>query len=247
MAVLKKYTLLFFVFISIIACNKDVDSGCFTRVGDLITEEREIDGNFSSLAIYDNAVVNIKIGPEIKVVVRGGEKLISSYTTQVEGNKLVLENKTICKWSRNLSTPFEVTITMPEIDSILYYGYGALKSVEQLEMDDLNISVFEGSGKIDLDLKVDSLALVLNTGVVNPTIKGSANYVYAYCVSQSIVDMSDFNVTRGYYVCSGTGDFRINTSDYIKVKLDLTGNLYYTNDPEIYVESQEGSGQLIPY
>jgi hypothetical protein len=40
---------------------------------------------------------------------------------------------------------------------------------------------------------------------------------------------------------------RVNTTNYIKVKLDLTGDIYYTNNPEIYLESQRGSGKMIHY
>lgn len=232
---------------SFTSCNKDNGSGCFTSVGDIVYEERNFDSPFNSLSIYDNATVTIKQGPVYKAVVRGGSNLIESYKTSVENNILVIENKTICNWARDLDTPFEVYITMPELDSILLYGYGDLYSDGLFLVNKFTLDVSDAVGDVELEMEGDTINLIQRTGATNLSIKGNFNYTYVYCTSYSIIDLSELESNRGFYVNAGTGNMWINTLDYIKIKLELTGNIYYTNDPEIYIETHTGSGQLIPY
>jgi len=247
MEVLTRHKYLFLLLILIIGCSKDDGSGCFTRQGNIVTIERILEGNVNTLEIRDNAVVTIKQGPEFKALVRGGENLLDSYKTRVEGDRLIIENLTSCDWTRDLGTPFEVTVILPSLRSIYYTGYGALYSDGPFNVDTLLIDVTQGVGEYNLELYGDKLELVHHTGATNATLKGSFDYVYCYSTSQSIFDMEDLIVNSGFYANGGTGNMTINTSEYIKIQLNLTGNIFYTQDPEIYIETHIGSGQLIHY
>lgn len=248
MAVLNRYSIYLILFVIVSSCNKDRGSGCFTREGDEVIVERELVGDFKTLEIYDDAVVTIKQGNEYKAIVKGGEKLIDSYKTTVENGRLVIENRTICYWTRDLSTAFEVTIIMPEIDSILYFGIGGIYTDGQILVDSLYIESRNGYGFMNMDVDGQNMKLILHYGGgVNIEMRGSMDKVFNYSTTQSIINMSQLEATRGWYVCDGTGDIIINTSEYIKVELDLSGNIYYTKDPEVYIKSQTGSGELIHY
>jgi len=247
MAILSRHKYLFLLLILFLGCSKDNGSGCFTRQGNIITIERILVGNVNTLEIHDNAVVTIKQGPAFKALLRGGENLLDSYKTRVEGERLIIENLTSCDWTRDLSTPFEVTLIIPSLRSIYYVGHGGLYSDGPFNADTLLIDVKQGVGEYDLELYGDKLELVHHTGATNAIVKGSFDYVYAYSTSQSIFDMSELTVNSGFYANGGTGNMSINTSDYIKIQLNLTGNIFYTQDPEIYIESHIGSGQLIHY
>ena len=246
MAILR-YIIAILILTSFNACNKDNGSGCLTSVGDLVYEERNFDTPFNALSINDNATVIIKQGPEYKAVVRGGSNLMESYKTSIENNILVIENKTICSWARDLDTPYEVYITMPEIDSILLYGYGDLYSDGLFVVDEFILDATDAVGDVELEMEGNSIDLIQRTGATNLSIKGKFDYTYVYCTSYSIIDLSELESNSGFYVNAGTGNMWINTEDYIKVKLELSGNIYYTNDPEIYIETHTGSGQLIHY
>lgn len=235
------------VFIAFCGCNKDDGSGCLTNVGDIVSEERHFESPFNTLDIRDNATVTIKEGPEYKVIVKGGANLINSYTTTIDGYKLVIENQTSCQWMRDQDTPYDVYITMPEIDSILYSGYGNIYSDGVLEVDTFKIITSDGVGDIELAFSGSYLYLIQQTGATNVKLTGSFDYVYCYSTSYSIIDLEELVCPRGFYTNGGTGDFRISTTDYIKVQLNLTGNIYYTNDPEIFIEMHSGSGQLIHF
>jgi hypothetical protein len=247
MAFLKKVTYFVFLLFILLGCSKDKGSNCFTRQGNIVSVERILEGNVTILDVRDNVKLTIKQGPEFKAIVRGGENLLDSYITKVEGNKLIFENLTSCKWTRDLSTPFEVILTIPEIKEIYYTGFGGIYSEGPFNCDTLLIDTKQGVGNFDLELNGKKLDLVNHTGSMQVKIKGSYDYVYCYAASQSIIDMSKLVVKKGFYASLGTGDVTINTSDYIKVILDLTGSIYYTNNPEIYIESQKGSGELIHY
>lgn len=247
MEILMRYKYLSLVLILFLGCSKDNGSNCFTRQGNIVSIERILVGNVTTLDIRDDAVVTIKQGSELKAIVRGGENLLDSYKTTVEGDRLIIENLTTCGWTRDLSTPFEVTLTIPSIKSIYYTGYGGFYTDGPFNVDTLLIDIQQGVGEYDLELYGNKLELIHHTGAANVYLKGSFDFVYIYSTSQSIFDMSDLIVTNGFYVNGGTGNMTINTSDYIKVKLDLTGNIFYSNDPEIYIESHTGSGELIHY
>lgn len=231
----------------ILGCNKENGSGCFTSVGDMVIQERNFTEPFTSIRMLDNATVTIKQGAEYSAVVRGGSNLIESYKTTVEGSTLVLENKTVCDWLRDQSTTFEVLVTMPVLDSIEVNGYGDLSTEGVFEVDVFKLITSSSVGDVHLNMTGEQIYLILSTGAVNIWLDGSLEYLYAYSISYSIIDAENLQATRAYLVNGGTGDFKVNTSDYLKVRLDLTGNIYYTNDPEVFIESQIGSGQLIHY
>lgn len=242
-----RYILILFVSILLVGCNKDDGSGCFTSVGDIITEKRFFDAPFNSIELNDNATLTIKQDSVFSVYVTGGNNLIESYVTTIQENFLVISNNTNCDFLRDLSTPFNVTVTMPELDSILFNGYGDIYTDGIFEIDTFRLITTNGVGNIFLDMNGDKVELVQQTGAGNVTMTGSVDYTYVYSTSYAIVDLSNLNCNSGFYVNSGTGDFTINTTEYMKVKLQLSGNIYYTNDPEIYIETYTGSGQLIHY
>jgi hypothetical protein len=246
MAILK-YILIFFIAILTLGCSKGDGSACFTSAGDIVTDERVFDAQFTSIILEDNATLTIKQDSVYSVYVTGGNKLIESYITQVEGNALVISNNTNCDFIRDLSTPYEVTVTMPELDSILFNGYGNIYSDGIFEVDTFRLVTTNGVGNIFLNMNGTRIELVQQTGAGNVSMTGTVDYTYVYSTSYAIVDLKDLHSTNGFYVNGGTGDFTINTTDYIKVKLELSGDIYYTNDPEIFIETYTGSGQLIHY
>ena len=230
-----------------LGCNKDDGSGCFTQVGDIISEERTVEADFNSIVINDNAVVYIKQGNEYKIEVRGGSKLMQSYITRFENSRLIIENKTICKWIRDQNTPFEVNVSVPHLDSIIFYGYGDIYGDGVIEVDDFVFMTRDGVGDVTMDLIGENLRLIMHTGATNVNLKGSFNYTYAYSTSYSILNLEELYVDSGFYVNGGTGNFIVNTKNYIKAQLNLTGNIYYNQEPFIYVETQLGSGEMIHY
>ena len=246
MALLRTISIIFIITLCY-SCNKDNGSGCVTRVGDIVTEERSFTEAFNTLDIRDNARVIIKEGPEYKAIVRGGANLMESYTTTVEGYKLVIENKTVCQWLRDQNTPFEVYITMPQIDSILFSGYGDISSDGVLEVDTFLFDSKNAVGNVDITFSGNYLKLIQHTGATNIHFTGSFDYAYVYSTSYSIIDLSKLSLNDAFLTNEGTGDFKVSCADYMKVKIDLTGNIYYDQDPEIFVESHLGSGQLIHY
>lgn len=246
MEILKKIGLLFITSL-LFACSKDDGSACFTSVGNIVTDERVFDLPFNCIELNDNATLTIKQDSIFSAKVSGGNNLIESYTTTIVGNSLVIENKTNCNFLRDLDTPFNVTVSMPDIDSILFNGYGNIYTEGMFMVDTFKLVTTNGVGNIFLNMTGDKVELIQQTGAGNVTMKGSADYTYVYSTSYAIVDLEEFECLNGFYVNGGTGDFRINTSEYIKVKLELSGNIYYTNEPYIYIETATGSGQLIHY
>jgi len=231
----------------VLGCSKGDGSDCITSAGDIITEERVFDTPFTSIKLLDNATLTIKQDSVYSAVVTGGNNLIESYTTQIEGNMLVISNNTKCDFLRDLSTPYEVTVTMPELDSILFNGYGNMYTDGIIEVDTFRLVTTNGVGNIFLNMNGTRIELVQQTGAGNVSMTGTVDYTYVYSTSYAIVDLKDLHSTEGFYVNGGTGDFTINTTDYIKIKLEFSGDIYYTNDPEIYIETNTGSGQLIHY
>ena len=247
MEILKKITFILLSCSLLFACKKDDASGCFTREGDIITEERLFDASFNTIELYHDAKVFVQQGNESKAVVKGGNKLIGSYKTRVEGHKLIIENLTTCKWTRNLQTPFEVYITMPEFDTLYYLGYGEFHLQNDFQTDTVWVETTDGLGDIYLHSSGKRLNLIQHSGAANLHVKGSYDFVYAYSRSMSIIDMKETVVPEAFYANFGVGDYHVAASEYFKAILDQSGNIYYTGDPEIYVESQLGSGQLIEY
>ena len=82
-----------------LSCHKENAFDCFKGNGSEITQLRQ-PGQFTYIEISDKMEVTIYNGPQCKVEVTAGEKIMRNISTTVSGNILKIENKNTCNFVR---------------------------------------------------------------------------------------------------------------------------------------------------
>ena len=132
-----------------ISCSKTNPGDCFKNTGSVSTEVR-VATPFSYLHMNNNVDVFLTYDQNYAIEVRAGKNIIPGIKTTIERNTLTISNENTCNWVRSYSSPIEVYISVPKLDSIVYQSSGNLTSVNQFIGDSIKLDVLEGAGSINL-------------------------------------------------------------------------------------------------
>lgn len=105
---MKKITYLFFLLIFLGSCNYKTGSG------NIITETRQT-GNFEGLSVGGSFDVEVKIGPEVSVVVEADDNIMKYIETTVSGGTLRVRTEGLNNFS---DVHMKLFITAPALNSI---------------------------------------------------------------------------------------------------------------------------------
>jgi len=218
----------------------DDDGGLFNCVdgdGPIITEEIFLD-DFDGIRIEGEMNVFLKQGPNQEVIVEGKENLIDELERDVNGG---IWNIDFDGCVRDIDE-FNIFITIPDLTVIRIDGSGDVVTENLFVIEDLEIDI-EGSGDIDLVLEADDI----NTSVegsgdirlegqadeVRYRIEGSGD-VKAYGLECRVADIN----------VAGSGDLEVFVTEYLKVRIEGSGSVFYRGNPELDVFI-DGSGDVV--
>lgn len=201
------------------ACKKDR----LTANGEQITETRAMN-EFHSLKIEGASDIHVTYGNEYKVVIKGSSNLIPYFKTNIVNRNLIVgyENANV------KSDDIEVYITMPLLKNASLSGSGDMEitgAFVPINALDLSLS---GSGDIAIvnELMIDQLYV---------SISGSGEMSLQKAISKN----AEINIT-------GSGDAKVQVSDFLKARISGSGEIYYKGNP--LIDSKiSGSGRLIKF
>jgi len=204
-------------------------------------DTRDLKG-FTRISFGIAGDLNIKIGPEFRVVLEGQQSDLDEIITEVSGDRLIIKQDS---WRFNFRDKVTINITLPELTGLGVSGSGKAEILDPIKnADDLSLSV-SGSGKLlTAGIEVDAIDCSIsgsgNIVIGAPgsadrgkiSISGSGNFT-----GQNIeVDHLDVHV-------SGSGNCQCKAGDSLSASISGSGNITYSGDPKIDVRVS-GSGQF---
>ncbi len=147
--------------LTLTSCEKLGIDDCFKGAGKTIIEPRDIP-DFKYINLEDNVNLVITQNNRCSVKVETGENLLAKVITEVTDSTLFIRNQNTCNWSRDYSNDITVYISFKELTSINYRSSGNIVGTNTIVSDSLNISVWDGSGIIDLDIDTKKSVMNLN-------------------------------------------------------------------------------------
>lgn len=209
--------------------------------GGLISDKRDVQ-DFTKILFTGKGNLSVQQGDHEVVQIVADEQLIPYIQTEVRNGTLHIGEKSL-GWFLSLKSfePYNVYITVKNIEEITLAGKGVLTSEKPLKEKKLVINV-SGSGKVNCALDVENLVSnIAGSGEYNLkgdatdqdiTITGSGTYNALKVLGKS----AKVNI-RGF------GDVKVNVQEKLDVTISGKGTVTYMGKPQI-TQKIQGSGKI---
>lgn len=226
------------------ACEKSILDNCAKNTGRIIIENRG-EPHIDYIHISDNVNLILKQGNAGSLRVEAGENIISSIVTEVNEGRLYIRNENKCNWLRSYNKDINVYLSVADLDSLDYFGSGTISSENAISGDSVQISVWEGSGSIEMELDVEKSRLNLHYGTVDFNIRGRSGVTYIYAASYGPFYCEQLNSKFVYINNRGTNNCYVRASVELGATIEYLGNIYYYGNPPVVHSNISGEGELI--
>lgn len=233
---------LFFLLLSF-GCSKS-PGDCFTSTGNATTVERSI-ADFTGILMLDNIDVELIKGNSPKVEVTAGEHIIDNIITEVIDSELQIKNQNACNFVRSYDKPIKVKVYFQQLDSLEYRSIGNVICHDTISnADRFKIDIFEGAGRIELELNTKYSHLNFYYGTAELIVSGFSQVNYIYQASYGPIDARNLVTSFNYLENKSTNNCYVQANLVLGVTISSIGNVYYWGSPSISLE-RNGSGQLL--
>lgn len=194
--------------------------------------------DYNSILTVGSMDVHLEMGREGKITVTTDENLQEFIIVEVKDNKLVLriKKKTTLKTKKGI----HIVVPFEEISELSLVGSGDVDTKDTIKAKEFEVNL-TGSGDINLDI---------SAGELDAKITGSGDMLLSGDVKDFEVKISGSGDFKGsslqsdntqVYI-SGSGDASVTASDYLKARVNGSGNIKYTGNPKSKDTKVSGSG-----
>lgn len=206
----------------------------------LISDKRDLQ-DFSKIEFSAKGNLHVQQGEHELVQIIAHESLIPYIKTELTDRTLHIDEKSL-GWFMSFKSfePYNVYVTVKNIDTITFTGPGTLRSEKPIKEKELTLNV-TGSSKVNLSLNVESLHSTLTgspefnlrgtASDQNITITGSGHYNSLKVLGKTAtVNMTD-------------GEASLNIQEKLNVKISGKGTVTYMGSPKI-TQQILGTGKI---
>ncbi|WP_159038554.1 GIN domain-containing protein [Brumimicrobium mesophilum] len=235
------------IVLAFLSCKKAEDRRCLKFVGEDAERIIETDLDIDSLFLSDDLYYSLAQGNETKIVLTGGENLLSHIDVRINNGGLSIENDNKCKFLRSYKNKINAKIYVDSITYIYYEGSKKLTSIDTLRSNELRLIIRDGAGSADLTLVNGYTSAIVSNGFGDITLRGKTNYGFLHCNSNGFCDARMLNVDGWLNVFSNTvGVMKINANETVlEATIKQSGNIEYVGTPISSTVHLEGSGKVI--
>jgi len=237
--------ILFLLSLTFISCEKMDVGDCFTGAGKTVIEHRDI-SYFENIVLEDNINLVITQDNDYSIMVEAGENMLEKIITEVIDSTLYVKNENTCNWVRDYPNKITAYISFKVLNNIDYNSSGNIIGTNTIYSDTLDISVWDGSGIIDLEIETKKSTLNLHYGAVDFYIRGRSGVNFIYASSYGPFYCENLRTIFTYMNNRGSNDCYVWATYYLGVDIENIGNIYYKGNPLTINANITGTGQLIP-
>lgn len=236
------YGLLWLILV-LAACQKETLNNCLQSTGKIKTEIRSC-LPFHTLVMRDNVNVVLVQDTLFKIELEAGENLLKNITTTIQDSTLTIENKNHCNWLRDYDKEITAYLHFQDIDTILYYASGDLRTHSTLHSQHLLVEAREGCGQIELNICTEEVALYQQYGTADFNISGSSVITHMFLNSYGPFFCNTLDSRTLYLVHRGTNNCHIRVIRNLNATIDYIGNIYLSGNPPNINCQENGTGHL---
>ena len=223
------------------SCFFDDDDGgifnCVDGEGPVVTQEIELPP-ISGVKLKGSMDVFITQGGEQQILVEAQENIINEIDMDVDNGVWELDFEDCV---RNF-TDVKVFITMPEVEILRITGSGDITGENVFAGSTLILRV-TGSGDMDLAAEYDNIDTEI-TGSGTVALEGICEHFDTEIRGSGDYNAFDMLSVTGDISITGSGDARVNVSEFLEVKISGSGDVMFKGDP-IIDANITGSGEVV--
>lgn len=239
-----KLILAAFVFLNW-GCKKENMCDCVKSTGSIVTQKREVSG-FTCVHAEDKIDVYMYQGPVYDVQVEAGEHLQGLIKTELDGETLKVVNHNRCNWVRGYKHVIRVYVTAPYYKYIDHWGVGTMQTPYPISQDTIACKT-HSSG--DIRLNLNCKAVICSThGNGDIYLEGVVNELQNDYSGTNSLYAKDLKVNNYIFLHSNSlGSAYINAPDngLMDIKLEASGSVYYSGNPNTIHLTRSGKGDLV--
>ncbi|NJM15792.1 MAG: hypothetical protein HC896_10880 [Bacteroidales bacterium] len=242
---MQTFTFIGFIACTVLSCNKE--NQCALFPGDYKTENRDVDF-FNQLVIDGVCIIHLTQDTANKMAIRSKEKTLRNIKTFVSDSILFIENHNYCSWANNYEKPV-IWLHVKQLNNIKLYESCKILSTNPLK-ENIMIEAVSQYAEINLILDNNGMYFYNNRGTTGIyEFSGFSRYpnLNVHFGSWLKADSlsSEFCVLRNEAIT----DTYLGETKGLIVKIENTGNVYYTGSPEVIElnDSLSKGGRLIHY
>jgi hypothetical protein len=207
--------------------------------GDLTSEDRIVDTNFTKIDVSGSIDVIITQDPAYQVRVEAGNRMMDFIETDVTGGELRI-------WERSNSIindkPMRVYVSIGSVERLTLEGSGSIEG-SNLVANNCEIDVF-GSGDVVLDIVTTSMSVAVD-GSGDIEVGGTTQDFVVDIRGSGDVNARFFESDDCSVFIQGSGDARVHANQSLDVTIDGSGDVLYWGNPSTVNSNITGSGDLI--
>lgn len=225
--------------LTLFSCNFDLNLSTGVRGnGNVITEERTISEDFSTIKATEGLDVYLTQSDNESIVVEADENLQELILTEVEDGVLKIHTK------ENIgnATSKKVKISFKDISSIISTSGSDVYSTNTITVEKLTLKSTSGS-----DIKLDVNTSVLNCSSTSGSdimLTGKTIKLIAEATSGSDIKAADLIAESSEVKATSGADITVNTSKELTARATSGGDVKYYGNPEKVDTKDSPSGSI---
>lgn len=238
-----------FLLIALIACLALALYGCdganvgetVKGSGNVTTEERAVSG-VERVVVANQGDLTIQLGKEESLVIEAEDNLLPYIETMVTNGKLVFNTKTGINLKN--TKPIRYLLTVKAIDGVEATSSGniALPAIDGIGSFRISIS---SSGNVYLThIVTNNLTVEISSSGMVTIGGGQARGLGVFISSSGDLRASEVEAKFSKVELSSSGSAYVWVTDSLDGSLSSSGNIYYTGDPEVNVDTSS-SGKAV--
>lgn len=211
------------VYVAFFSASCDVNiNGPFGKVvrgsGAVVSEKREVQ-DFDQINLKGSMDVRVTRADEFRCIVKADDNIIPLILTEVRGPSLHIS----VKGSYSTSQKIAVILELPKLSEIVLSGSGDVNAVDVI-LDDALLKI-AGSGDI--------------------TATGVAKNIVAEINGSGSLNLASLKVDHVDVAVNGSGDAAVWATESLNAKVNGSGDIIYSGDPEKIDRAVNGSGDIV--
>ena len=243
LATVCKLGLLGFV-LTFCSCNKENAPDCFKTAGEVQTETRDL-GYFTKLELNSNLKYELVDTNFCGIEITGPKNLLPKIDAQLSDGVLKIENVNTCNFLRSYEHEIIVKLYFDSITNIQNFSTGSVVSLNEMKARKLVIENKHANGKIELNLKCDTIYCGSPAGANDSYLKGTVQVAELYSDAYGIIHAESLHANQVYINNGSLQPIYANATSYAFVRIDNSGNVVLNQIPILYDLVRNGSGELI--
>ncbi|MBF7090524.1 DUF2807 domain-containing protein [Flavobacterium sp. ALJ2] len=218
------------------SCNFSTNFKSINGSGKVVTEKRNIQGNFENVSVSNAIDLVIEQSDKTEISVEADDNLINKITTKIEGNTLVIK----CDYNSfsNIKSK-KVIVKMPIITNIKASSASTVKTINVIRGEDINL---DASSAADMNINIESDAITCETSSAsNIAIEGKALKLNVSASSGSGINAKRMLANDIDAQASSGASIQVHPVLSLKAKASSGGNINYNSIPKS-IEKKSSSG-----